>query len=159
MLLDDIDLHILSYMRKNARITINDLASKIGVRRSTIYAHLSKLEEQNKISGYSVIPNFKQIGANITAFVLLTHQQVGDYQGYKNFANQLAKIPYITEIYAITGEFDYILKIRVSNLEEMGDQVFNPLKRIEGVSRMQTLTVFYTQQEELSNSVLPFDYQ
>lgn len=157
--LDDIDAQIMFWMRENARITIKELADKIGTRRSTIYAHLNKLQDpiHGMIKGYTVIPNFKSIGNYMTVFILISVRHTDLMKDYKAVNKALSKIPQILEVHSVTGEFDHLLKVRGESLEKIGETVFVELKKISGVDRMYTLPVFYTQKEELSNQPIDFD--
>ena len=91
----------------------------------------------------------------MTVFILIRHTD--GMKDYKAVNKALSKIPQILEVHSVTGEFDHLLKVRGESLEKIGETVFVDLKKIEGVDRMYTLPVFYTQKEELSNQPIDFD--
>ncbi|MFV2014194.1 MAG: Lrp/AsnC ligand binding domain-containing protein [Candidatus Heimdallarchaeota archaeon] len=69
-------------------------------------------------------------------------------------SSKISQIPQITELHSISGEYDYLLKVRVDNLETLGKEVVFTLRKKYGAFRTLTLTSFYTEKEELGNENL-----
>ncbi len=68
--MDEIDKILLSYLEKDARLSLKKLAMKMGLKTSTLYHRLHKLSESKKILNFSVIVNAEKIG--IKDFYMLT---------------------------------------------------------------------------------------
>ncbi|OLS24346.1 MAG: hypothetical protein HeimC2_22920 [Candidatus Heimdallarchaeota archaeon LC_2] len=71
-------------------------------------------------------------------------------------SKELSKIPQVSEIHSVSGEYDYLLKISVDNLETLGKDIVFTLRKKYGAFRTLTLTSFYTEKEELGND--PFQF-
>lgn len=153
---DDLDRSILRILRQDARTTINDIAKNLDRRRATIYNRIVKMEENGVIKGYTVIPNFSSLGEDITVFILvtLTEKEYLIADSLSQIGNKLSKIPYVTGVHAISGEYDYLLKARVPSLEVLGNEINFHLRKMSGVGRTLTLTSFDTTTEELGNNSL-----
>ncbi|MHA2253746.1 MAG: Lrp/AsnC family transcriptional regulator [Candidatus Kariarchaeaceae archaeon] len=151
--LDDLDLQILQLLRQDGRMSIKELADNLGRRRATIHARMEKLRDSGVFKGFSVVPDFKQLGTGITVFLLASELQ-SSYEGAESLdilSQKLTKIPYVTEVHSISGEWDYLLKARVPDLESIGTAIIFELRKNFGISRTLTLAVFQTEMEELGN--------
>lgn len=67
--LDRIDHAILRELQKNARLTITELASRVGLSKTPCQLRMKKLEEQGYILGYVALVNQTRLGENHIAFV------------------------------------------------------------------------------------------
>lgn len=155
---DDLDIAIIHELRSDARISIQQLAKKLDKRRATIHARITKLIENQIIKGYTIIPNFEKLGHSITVFVLVAISQnvYRDTDSMVELSKQISRIAQVTEIHSVSGEYDYLLKIRVNNLETLGKDIVFSLRKKYGAVRTLTLTSFYTEKEELGNDYFSF---
>ncbi len=156
--IDDLDIDIINELRSDARISIQEISKKLDRRRATIHARINKLVENKVINGYTIIPDFEQLGHGITVFVLVavSEKQYKKYGTMDELSKKISKIPQVSEIHSVSGEYDYLLKIRVNNLETLGKDIIFTLRKEYGAVRTLTLTSFYTEKEELGNDYLHF---
>jgi len=152
--LDDLDQNIVRLLQIDARMTIHSIAQELGKRRATIHARLTRLQEKDIIMGFTTILNFKKLGYGTTVFILVSttiDQSKGDsFISLEQVLSQkIRKIPYVTEIYQISGEYDLLLKARVPDLEIAGREIVFELKKIKGINRTLTMTTFFAELEEL----------
>ena len=70
--MDDLDGHLLSRLRENARAPVAELARALGLSRTTIQSRLAKLERNGVIAGYSVRLSGAYGAARVHAFIMLT---------------------------------------------------------------------------------------
>lgn len=155
-IVDDLDRAILRLLREDGRMTVKDIATKLDRRRATIHNRIVKMEDDNIIQGYTVVPNFDMLDHNITVFILvtLTGSEYTDVASLTDVGQKLTKIAYITEVHAISGDYDYLLKARVPSLDLLGKDINFQLRQMRGVGRTLTLAAFDTNQEELSTKPL-----
>lgn len=153
MELDDLDFTILMMLQKEGRITIKTLADKLEKRRATVYARLQKLEENKVIEGYTISINYREIGFPITAFILvaMAKEAFQKFNKQDDLLKALSDVPFVVEVYSITGEYDYLLKARVKSLEDVGDKIVYYIRKNLPISRTLTLPVFSTGEEERMN--------
>lgn len=155
---DNLDDAIIHELRADAAISIKSLADKLERRRATIHARISKLVEKKILKGYTIIPDFNKLGHGITVFILVavSQNEYKDTETMVELSSKIANIPQVTEIHSVSGEYDYLLKVRVDNLETLGKEIVFTLRKKYGAVRTLTLTSFYTEKEELGNDFLRF---
>lgn len=144
--MDIIDKKILTELQKNCKITIKRLARKLSLPVSTVFNRVSNLEKSGIIKEYKAILDYRKLGKSTTAFILLTFDPTqGTSQ--EEVAKQLSLIPDVQEVHIITGEWDIIAKIRVENVEKLGNIILNKIREIKGVERSYTLISLKTIKE------------
>jgi DNA-binding Lrp family transcriptional regulator len=154
--IDALDISILNLLKANARMTVKSIAENLDRRRATIYARLQKLEKNNVIQRFTIAPNYVSMGLDITAFILvsITDKAFEKYDSPFEISQRISQMKGVTEVYSITGEYDYLLKLRVKSLEDIGNEVVFNLRKYFPVNRTLTLPVFFTGKEELSNDMI-----
>ncbi len=152
-IIDELDMEILRVLRKDARTPVKTIAESLGRRRATIHNRIQKLEENGIIRNYTIAPDFRKLGKPITAFLLVSilPETIQIEDSLETLSRKLANLEHVVEVYNITGEFDYLMKVRVDNLEVIGSDLVFKLRKEYGIGRTLTLTVFHTEQEELTH--------
>ncbi len=134
--LDDVDKKILSILQQDSRISFSRLAKMLNLSESTIHMRIKRLREAGVIRGFCVDIDLDKVGMNVLAFVLLK----ADPKKYEDILKKLAEIKEVFEIYDITGEYYALLKVRVSNKEELA-RVLDKVGNMEGVTSTYTMFV------------------
>src|SRR3990167_8097015 len=135
---DEKDTLILEELKRNSRASTVDISRKTGIPRVTVHERIKK---------FTVIPDYKKLGNETSAFVLISYLPNKLIQ--KEVAEKIAKVPDVYEIHLIAGEWDMIAKVRGKNLEEIGKLVLERIRKIEGVAKTFTLACFETIKEEI----------
>lgn len=130
--LDLIDRKILSALRKDGRLTMGELAEKVGLSQSPCWTRVKRLEACGAIEGYVAVLNHKAIGLPNLVFVEITLDK-HDEMALEQFGNALARIPEIIEAHVLTGEYDYLIKVAVSGTEHFERFLRESLYRIVGI--------------------------
>jgi len=141
---DDTDLLILSMLQEDARISNAEIARRAGMVPSGILERLRKLERNNLIVGYETRLNWRLLGRGLLAFVFV---RARERAGRKDTALRLAKIPEVQEVHSIAGEDCYLIKIRVSDPQELGRVLQNKVTAIRSVLATKTTIVLDTLKE------------
>jgi Lrp/AsnC family leucine-responsive transcriptional regulator len=113
---DTSDRVILDLLRRDGRATIAAMASATGLSASACSRRLRRLEDQLVVRGYRAIIDPKADGRGLTAFVavrLVRHQR----EHIQRFQEGARMIDEIVECHHVTGNFDYLLRVEVPNLE------------------------------------------
>ena len=113
--LDQFDWSILRVLSGSGRMSVTDLADKIGLSKSPTQARLRKLEAQGFILGYRAILNPIQLGLDHVSFVEVRLSDTRE-AALEAFNAAVRKVPEIEQAHMIAGNFDYLLKVRVSNM-------------------------------------------
>lgn len=142
-MLDEIDIKILDLLQKHGRTRRNDLAEKVGLSLPAVSERLRKLEESGIISGYFAKVAHKQLGKDITAFVVVT---VDSSKHFHAFIDHVDSTDDILECHAITGEGTHILKVRTENTASL-EKLLGKIQSWQGVVKTTTSLVLSTTKE------------
>ena len=128
--LAEIDRQLLSMLRQDSRQPVTKLAADLGLSRATVYARLSRLEEEGIIQGYTV-----RLGADydrrlIRAQVMIKVQ----LKLAKATEDQLAAIAELSALHAISGEYDLIAVIEAETVSEL-NALIDRIGALDGVER------------------------
>ncbi|MCB9957008.1 MAG: Lrp/AsnC ligand binding domain-containing protein [Rhodospirillaceae bacterium] len=113
--IDQIDRRILDELAAHGRVTVTELARRVGLTKSPCQARMRRLEETGIIRGYRAILDAVSLGAAHIAFVQV---KLDDTTAPALAAfNQAARaVPEIEECHMIAGSFDYLLKVRTRDI-------------------------------------------
>ena len=109
--LDSFDHAILRHLAVQGRMSVTELAGRIGLTKSPTQARLRRLEEQQVITGYRAMIDPQQIDAAHIAFVEIKLSDTRE-AALRAFNEAARKVPEIEECHLIAGAFDYLLKVR-----------------------------------------------
>lgn len=144
MKIDETDKKILEALKRNADMTISQLSHKLALPITTIHNRVKKLKAEKIIKNYTVTLDYQKIGKNIAAFVFLTVDYARlkeDKNSQLKLASELKKYPCVEEVAMITGDQDILLKVRVTNVEELNAFITGDLRNVEGIEKTQTLLI------------------
>jgi Lrp/AsnC family leucine-responsive transcriptional regulator len=130
--LDRLDRKILSALRRDGRLTMAELAEKVGLSQSPCWTRVKRLEAGGAIEGYVAVLNHKAIGVPNVVFVEVTLDR-HDERMLEDFGAALAKIPEVVEAHLVTGEYDYLVKVAVAGTEHYERFLRESLYRIAGI--------------------------
>jgi DNA-binding Lrp family transcriptional regulator len=149
--LDRIDQQLLSLLQQNARSSNAELARRVGLSGPGVQKRLRKLEESGVILQHATKLDREALGLDLLCFVQVTlaHHQPEAVQGFRS---ALQRLPDVLECHHTTGEFDYLLKVVVSNHKELERFLVEQLTPVPGVDRIRTSIVL---REVKSSTALP----
>lgn len=145
-MLDEKDSAILEELIKDSRKTTKAVARALDIPRATVHDRIVKMEQNKTILRYTAVPNYSQLGIGVTAFILV---QFSPQEGLsqRETAEEIADLKGIHEVHMISGEYDMLLKVRGSTMEDIGRLVIDKLREIKGVARTLTCACFSTTKE------------
>ena len=115
-MLDSTDIEILNILQENGKITNAELARQIGMAPSGVLERVKKLEQRGVIAGYEVRLNPKALGISLSTFIQI---KTADAVGSSEIGRQLAGIDEVQEVHWTAGEYNYLVKARVSSTETL----------------------------------------
>ena len=141
--MDKINNKILNIIQTNSRISNKDLAEKLGMAPSAVLMRIRKLESEGVIQRYEAKLDPRALGLDITCFVQIrTTENVGETAVGK----KLSKIPEVQEVHFISGNYCYLVKVRVSDTDAFGE-LLKKIGSIQEVSDTSTTLVLKTIKE------------
>ena len=115
--LDHYDIAILDALQKNGRISRRALAEKIGLSLTPCNVRFNRLQGQDLIRSYNAEMDFTDIvefNTIIVTVVLARHRTVD----FEDFEAEITAIPQIVECFALTGGYDYIMKVVENSISD-----------------------------------------
>lgn len=138
-ILDKIDLLILDALQENSRISNVNLAKKVNLSPSPCLDRVKRLEAEGYIERYGAVLNASLLKFGLTAYVEVTlDKSTSDV--FDSFAEDVQGIKQIAECDMVAGGFDYLLKIRISDMAEYR-AVLGEVVDIPGVAKNRTFVV------------------
>jgi Lrp/AsnC family leucine-responsive transcriptional regulator len=115
-MIDKIDEKLIQLLAKNGRATLNSLAKEVNLSISPCQARIKKLEEKKYILGYHAQINFQQLEKAHIAFVQVSLSNT-KAKALEEFNINVGKLDAIEQCHMIAGSFDYLLKVRTSDIK------------------------------------------
>ncbi|MCF8884694.1 MAG: Lrp/AsnC family transcriptional regulator [Aigarchaeota archaeon] len=136
----------MSELREDASRSVREIASKLGLPRTTVQERINKMKKEGVIKRFTVEVDHSKLGKPTTAFILVSFMP-GCHLSQKELARNISNLPDVEEVHVITGEWDIIVKVRGSSIQEIGDLVVEKIRMMEGVARTVTCATLYTAKE------------
>ncbi|PCS22280.1 leucine-responsive transcriptional regulator Lrp [Candidatus Enterovibrio escicola] len=138
--LDRIDRNILNELQKDGRVSNVELSKRVGLSPTPCLERVRRLEKQGYISGYTALLNPKFLDASLLVFVEIT-LNLGDSDVFEQFNKAVQQLDDIQECHLVSGDFDYLLKTRVSDMSAYRKLLGETLLRLPSVNDTRTYVV------------------
>jgi len=113
--LDGFDRKIIDVIAVDGRITVTELAKRIGLSKSPTQARLRRLEETGVVRGYRALFDPIMLGRDHVAYVEVKLSDTRE-AALAAFNAAVTKVPEIEQCHLIAGAFDYLLKVRTGSM-------------------------------------------
>ncbi|PWT71046.1 MAG: AsnC family transcriptional regulator [Proteobacteria bacterium] len=146
MSLDKFDLAILSILQHDARASLQEISSRVGLSSTPCWNRIKRMESEGVIQGYTVRIDPAAIGFTETVIVQLTLESHTDEMLYE-FGKALGEIPEVLEAYLVSGDYDYTIRIAVRDTRDYERLLRERLYRIPGIRHSKSSFVLRTLKE------------
>lgn len=133
--MDAIDKKILCILSKRSNISATEISGMVNLSVPAVNKRIQKLSDSGVIRSFTVLTDPAKMEKSVMAFILLVLQY---RDGAANLMQCVENDPDILECYAVTGEYDYIIKVCVSGVEALEDKLLM-LKKQKGVVKSHTM--------------------
>lgn len=145
--LDVFDRKILDVISVEGRISVTDLAKRIGLSKSPTQARLRRLEEGGVIRGYRALFDPIRLGRDHVAFVEVKLSDTRE-AALAAFNSAVTQVPEIEQCHLIAGAFDYLLKVRTSGMGNYRLVLAERISTLPHVSNTSTYVAMQAVKEE-----------
>jgi len=150
MPLDKFDLAILAVLQRDARASLQEISSLVGLTSTPCWSRIKRMEKEGVIQGYSVRLDSAAIGFTETVIVQVTLESHTDETLFE-FGQALEEIPEVLEAYLVSGDYDYYIRIAVRDTRDYERLLRERLYRIPGIRHSKSSFVL----RRLKESLLP----
>lgn len=148
--LDRIDISILDTLQRDGRIANVDLAKKVNLSASPCIDRVKRLEKEGYIDGFGARLNAAKLGFGTAAFIQVTLDRTTS-EVFDKFRDAVVQIPQVAECHMVAGGFDYLLKLRLPNMDAYRS-ILSLIVDLPGVAQTHTYVVI---EKVKSDSGLP----
>jgi DNA-binding Lrp family transcriptional regulator len=138
--MDAIDRKILAALQDNGRLTVTELASRVGLSVSPCHRRLRELERAKTIRDYRAIVDASALGLTFQALVFVTMRQE-DRNTLLGFEDAVAKIPQVIQAQRLFGDPDYLLRVVTADLAAYQRLEDDHLATLPGIQRLTSTLV------------------
>ena len=146
------DQSILAEIQRDSRLTMQELAARVGMSSSACWRRVRAMEEDGVIARYAVIVDPKKAGftlSSMTRVSLARHEQ----KNVENFITEVGRHPEVLECFATSGEADFHLRVVVEDMDAYNRFLDDFIFKLPGVSQVRSNIVL---KEIKADTALPF---
>ena len=151
--LDPIDRRILAELQADGRITNVELASRVGISAPPCLRRVRALEEQGFVRGYHADVDSRQLGFEVSVFVMVGLQSQAE-SDLREFENRCIVWPLVRECHMLNGEVDFMLKCVALDLSSFQFFLTGELLTAPNVASVKTSLVIRAAKDDPG---VPFD--
>ena len=144
--MDAIDKKILMLLQQDAKLNTKEIAERVGLSVSPTFERIKKLEQKKYIKKYVALLDPTKVGKSISVYCQVT-LAVHSRELIDDFKQHILAFPEIMGCYHVSGNYDFLLKIAVNDMNEYQKFVIDKLSVIKGISNVQSSFVM----EEIKN--------
>lgn len=147
--MDATDRKILEILSENANATSTEIGQQVNLSIPAVNKRIQRLQKEKIIRRFTVLTDGKKIGKPIMAYILVVLRYSDGAEAIQEYIHQ---DPDVLECYAVTGEYDYILKVCARDVEALEEKLLH-LKRQKGVVKSHTMLSL--QEHKFEPTILP----
>lgn len=148
--LDSIDLAILDELQHDASRSIQEIAQAVGLSQNPCWRRIKRLEATGVIQRRVAILDPERLGKGITVFVSIRTNQHNE-AWLQRFAGGVMDIPEVVELYRMSGEIDYLMKVLVADIAEY-DRIY---KKLIEVAELNDVSSSFAMERIKSTTAVP----
>jgi len=150
--MDSVDQKILNMLQADASLTVKQIAAQIPLSITPCWKRIQKLEAQGVIRARVALLDAKKVNASVTVFVAIkTSQHTTEW--IERFSRAVSDMPEVMEIYRMSGEIDYLLRVAVSSIEAY-DRFY---KRLVDRIELSNVTSSFAMEQMKYTTALPIN--
>lgn len=150
MMLDNTDKKLINLLQEDCKLTSKQLSLWLNLSVTAVYERIKKLQKENVIEKYVAIINKNKIEKSFLVFChikLIQHSK--DY--VTTFEREILKLTEVSECFHVSGDYDYILKIYVKDMDEYRDFMVTKLTAIKYIG--STHSIFTIEQVKNTTAI------
>ena len=148
---------ILTFIEKNSRIDLNELAIILGVDEATVMNELESMEKEGIICGYHTLINWDKAGVEKVSALIEVRVTPQRGMGFDKVAERIYNYPEVNSVYLISGGYDLLVTLEGRTLKEVSKFVSDKLSTLDSV--LSTATHFILKKYKDHGTILTKKYE
>ena len=129
---------ILTFIEKNSRIDLKELAIMLGVDEAAVANELEAMEQENIICGYHTLIDWDKVGIEKVTAMIEVRVTPQRGMGFDKIAERIYNYPEVNSVYLISGGFDLMVTLEGKTLREVSSFVTNKLSTLDQILSTKT---------------------
>lgn len=138
--LDQFDRRMIELLSRDGRMPVTELAEKVGLSKTPCQVRLKRLVDDGVIKGFRAVLDMKRLGLDHIAFTEVKLSDTRE-QALAEFNRGVMAIPEIEECHMIAGNFDYLMKVRTSDIRRFRTVLGEKISTLPHVANTSTFVV------------------
>ncbi|WP_298013462.1 winged helix-turn-helix transcriptional regulator [uncultured Aquabacterium sp.] len=151
--LDRLDRRILAHLQREGRLSMTELAERVGLSPTPCTERVRRLEREGVITGYHARLNPAAVGQAMLVFVELKMAIKSD-EVFNQVKAQIGHVPHVLECHLVSGDFDFLVKARIAEMSQYRRLLGEILLKLPGATESRSYVVMEEIKETL---VLPVE--
>lgn len=129
---------ILTFIEKNSRIDLKELAIMLGVDEAAVLNELERMEAEHVICGYHTIIDWDKVGIDKVTAMIEVRVTPQRGMGFDKVAERIYNYPEVNSVYLISGGFDFMVTLEGKTLRDVAQFVSDKLSALDSVLSTKT---------------------
>ncbi|MFN3664080.1 Lrp/AsnC family transcriptional regulator [Yoonia sp.] len=148
--LDETDRRILNLLQKDASLSVDDISASVHLSRNACWRRIKALEQSGVITARVALLDPARVGLPLMVMVLI-RTNAHDHSWMEKFQTALRSLPEVVGAYRMTGDLDYVLRVRVADMPAY--DVF--YKRLIALISVSDISASFVMEEIKDTTALP----
>jgi DNA-binding Lrp family transcriptional regulator len=135
--LDAMDVRILMELQRNARLTNVELSERVNLSASPCLTRVRALEAAGIVDRYVALLDPKSVNLGVSVFISVTLERQSE-ASLERFERAIATYDEVMECYLMTGDFDYLLRVVVADVDELQRFILDRLTTLPSVANIKS---------------------
>lgn len=135
---DETDRIIISFLQRDSRTPAAEIAKRLSLSETTVRNRIRKLADSGVIRSFTVNLDLAKLGKQVASFIM-----VNTKRGQQDVAKELSEVSEAVEIYSVTGEFDYVIRVVCESPTEL-EKIIEKIRLRPSVEKTTTFVVLST---------------
>jgi Lrp/AsnC family transcriptional regulator, leucine-responsive regulatory protein len=139
-IIDEKDKAILQLLQENAKLTVREIAHQVHLSPTPVHERIKRMEDSGIIRQYAALVDHSKVKKGLMVICYVSLKEHNKRSGAK-FIKTMNELREVIECYNISGEFDFMLKVAVENMDAYYDFHVNKLSQLENIGQVQSTFV------------------
>jgi DNA-binding Lrp family transcriptional regulator len=149
------ELKLLHLLENDPRISTADLADILNVTEDDVKGKMDELHQKKVICGTHTVINWDKTNEEVCEAIIEVSAKPEKGSGYDRIAETIARLPEVSDLYLMSGDAEYFVKVKGKTMREVAEFVGNRLATIDGV--LSTATCFLLKKYKVDNVLMEFE--
>lgn len=127
----------MELLSSDARRSVSEMAEVVGVSRANAYQRIARMRAEGVITGFTVRTDPHRLGLDVAALIVVN----SDQRSWRELRTELRELPGAEYVALTAGGFDFVVLVRVPDVETLRDVVLERLQGMGGVRSTQTMFI------------------